>query len=105
MADPRPLVDRIAALSVEPVPGGAVIRVVGLPPRQGWYGAELVPVPRGDDDVLAFQLRALPPDEPTRVSTPRSRQLVVARNVTDQELQGVRRIRVDGLENALVARR
>ncbi|MBM9593040.1 hypothetical protein JM664_00755 [Rhodobacteraceae bacterium MCCB 386] len=105
VSDPRPLVPQVTNLTVERNPGGAIVRATGLPPVQGWHGAALVPVPNAGQGVLAYQFRALPPAGPTRVSTERSRELVVAVFLTDQALAGVREIQVSGATNALAARR
>ena len=103
--DPRPLVPQVARLDVDRHPSGAIIRVAGLPPRQGWYDAQLVRVPDAGADVLAYQLHAWPPSYRTLVSTPRSRELVVAAFVSTDKLAGIREIRVSGELNTLVARR
>ena len=105
VADPRPLVPQVTALRVDRTPGGAIVRATGLPPRQGWWSGALLPVPDDDPAVLSYQFRAVPPAEATRVSTPRSREVVVADFVTDQTLAGVRQIRVAGAANALAVRR
>lgn len=105
--DRRPLVAEITALVIEPMPGGAIVRATGLPPEQGWHTAELILENDGvqQDGVLTYSLRAEPPEAPTRVSTQQSRELVVARFLSDFELANVRQIRVVGARNARVARR
>lgn len=106
--DDRPLIETITALEIERTPGGAIIRAAGVAPVQGWYGAELTPENRDAepvDGVVTFFFRALPPLDPTRVSTPASRELVVATYLTDAALEGVREIRVVAQTNARVARR
>lgn len=60
--DPRPLVDQVIAMAVEPIPGGAILRATGLPPTQGFWDAELVQVEGTeaapiDADVLVFDFR------------------------------------------------
>ena len=104
-ADPRPLVDNVTALHVERTPGGGIVRATGLPGRQGWFGAHLVPAASEDDAVRLYQLRAFPPAGATPVSTEASRELVVATFMTDQELAGIREIRVSGARNTLSSRR
>ena len=106
--DPRPLVAEITQLVIERTPGGAIVRVTGLPPTQGWYGADLVSVtPEGApiDGVLSYSLRAVPPEAPTRVSTRQSRELTAARFISDTILSGVRVIQVTGAQNSRIARR
>jgi hypothetical protein len=90
---------------VDPHPSGAIIRVTGLPPRQGWYDGVLLRVPAGEAGVLSYQLRAYPPLYQTLVSTPRSREIVVATFVSTDKLVGIREIRVSGQLNALSSRR
>jgi len=105
--DERPLVAEITTLVIERMPGGAIVRATGLPPEQGWHTAELVsengeePV----DGVLTYAFRAVPPVTSTRVSTQQSRELTVARFLSDFDLADVRQIRVVGARNARVARR
>jgi hypothetical protein len=106
--DRRPLVAQVTALEVERTPGGAIIRATGLPPVQGWYGAELVNEDRDGqpiDGVLTYSFRAIPPPEPTRVSTVQSRELTVAVFVSDITLAATREIRVTGALNSRAARR
>ena len=105
VVDPRPLVPQVIRLEVESNAEGAIIRVAGLPPRQGWYDAALVRVPTAEPDVLSYQLRAQPASDATLASTPPSREIVVAAFVSDQRLRGIREIRVSGALNALAARR
>ncbi len=106
-ADPRRLVDQVLSLRVEQVPGGAIIRAVGLPNRQGYYDAALLPVGReaAQNGVLNYELRASTPIDRTRVGTQQSRELVVGRFVSTQTLDGVSQIRVSGAGNALIVRR
>lgn len=106
--DRRPLVAQVTALEVERTPGGAIIRATGLPPVQGWYGAELVNEDRDGqpiDGVLTYSFRAIPPPAPTRVSTVQSRELTVAVFVSEITLSATREIRVTGALNSRAARR
>ena len=105
VVDPRPLVPQVTRLVVDPHPSGAIIRATGLPPRQGWYDGALLRVPGTEPGVLGYQLRAYAPHYQTLVSTPASRELVVATFVNSDTLAGVREIRVSGEFNALSARR
>ena len=106
--DPRPLVAEITQLVIERTPGGAIVRVTGLPPTQGWYGADLVALNPDDkpiNGVLSYSLRAEPPETQTRVSTRQSRELTAAVFVSDITLSGVRVIQVTGAQNSRIARR
>lgn len=103
--DPRPLVDAVLTLSVEPMPGGAIVRARGQTPSQGWWQAELVELDLDENGVLAFDFRLLPPVRDTDVNTPQSRQVDVAVFVSDYKLEAVREIVVQGATNARSARR
>ncbi|MEM9341519.1 MAG: hypothetical protein AAGA87_00590 [Pseudomonadota bacterium] len=95
--DPRPLVSQVTSVTIEQTPGGAILRAVGLPPRQGfWEPALLGPDRQGD--ILVFQLRAEMPPTATRVSTQPSRELVVGAFISEQTLAGVREIQVLGAQ-------
>ena len=100
--DPRPLV-AVTALDVAPSAGGAIVEARGLPPEQGWWRADLVPVEDGDPGTLTYELRAVPVPVARRVGPAPSRELVVAAFASDVALAGVRRIRVDGAGGARVA--
>lgn len=105
--DGRSLISQVVALRAEPVPGGAILRATGVPPRQGYFNGELVAIngegPR--NGVLAYEFRIASPGTQTRVGPAQSREVIVGRFVSEQTLQGVRQIRVQGASNALVVRR
>ena len=96
--DPRPLIDQVTALSLDKIPGGAILRATGLPPTQGYWSAELVAVEgRGiAENVLVFDFRVVPPRDPGAPGHPASRELVVATYLTSNELAGIARIVVRG---------
>lgn len=103
--DGRPLVETVLSLSVEPMPGGAIIRARGQTPTQGWWQAELVPLDLDDAGALVYEFRIVPPLGTTAVNTPQSRQVDVAIFVSDIKLSNVREIVVQGATNARSARR
>ncbi|PPB81227.1 hypothetical protein LV82_01273 [Albidovulum inexpectatum] len=105
--DPRVLVARVTGLAVERYSGGAIVRATGLPPTQGWWEAELVPENGGEpvDGVMTYRFVVAPPLGETRVSTPQSREIVVARSISNAKLPRVRQIVVIGAENQLTTRR
>lgn len=103
--DPRPLVDTVLSMAVEPIPGGAVVRARGVTPTQGWWEAELVPQDLDDKGVLVFEFRLLPPAGRTDVNTQQSREIDVASYLSDAKLEAVREIVVQGAKNARSARR
>ncbi len=103
--DPRPLVAAVLSLSVEPMPGGAIVRARGETPTQGWWQAELVPLEIDENGVLVYEFRLLPPTKTADVNTPQSRQVDVAIFVSDYKLEAIREIVVQGAGNARSARR
>ena len=103
---PGTTIDAIADLTLEPVPGGLLIMATGRAATQGAYNARLTPVNEDEvpeDGVLTYQLQA----QYTQITggAPETREVIVARTLTDQELSGTRTIRVEGLQNALERRR
>jgi hypothetical protein len=108
--DPRPLVDQVIAMAVEPIPGGAILRATGLPPTQGFWDAELVPVEGTEeapveDGLLVFDFRIWPPPYVARAGTQPSREVEVATYLTLNDLEGVTRIVVRGARTERVTRR
>lgn len=100
--------EQVTDLTIEQVPGGAIIRATGLAARQGIYSVQLTPENEEEeavDGVLTYRLEGIRPTRPTPVGTRPTREVIAARRVTDQQLRGVRQIRVEGQLNAQVARR
>ncbi|WP_299967106.1 hypothetical protein [uncultured Roseobacter sp.] len=100
-------VGSISNLVIDRVPGGAIIRATGIADRQGVYDVRLTPVNDDEtavDGVLSYRLEARRSQTRTQGPEP-TRQVVVARKVTDQTLAGARTIRVEAERNALQARR
>ena len=94
----------VTELVVERLPGGAVIRVEGMAQRADAYNIRLVRDESAPDDTLAYALQAEFP-RPSRDTIQRQRRVITAVHLSDQDLDGIRRIRVTGLENAREARR
>ncbi|MEP3439880.1 MAG: hypothetical protein ABJN72_00220 [Sulfitobacter sp.] len=97
----------VVQLVVERRDGGAIVRVTGRSDRQGVYDVRLTPMNEDEQPVdgeLTYRLEGLEPTN-TRVGSPASREVTVARSLTDQKLRGVRSIRVEGLRNSRVVRR
>jgi hypothetical protein len=100
--------EQVTNLSIERVPGGAIIRATGLAARQGYYAVQLTPANEDElpvDGVLTYRLEGVRPDSNTAVGTVPTREVIAARRLTDQEMAGVRSIRVEGQLNALVSHR
>lgn len=103
--DPRPLVDTVLSMAVEPIPGGAIVRARGVTPTQGWWNAELVAQDVTEDGVLVYEFRLVPPTGRTDVNTQQSREIDVGIYISDVKLAEVREIVVQGASNARVSRR
>lgn len=100
--DGRLTVAEVTGLEVTRTPGGALVVARGLPPTQGWWDAELMALNDGVpvDGVLTYAFRVAQPPESRRVSTPQSRELTAGVFLSDQSLDGVRRIVVQGTANS-----
>ncbi len=105
--DSRGLVDQIVVMRVERVPGGAIIRATGLPPTQGYWDGSLKPEneEKPVKGTLVYRFVIAPPPGFEQRSTPQSREVVVARYVTNAKLQGVSRIVVQAARNQMSSRR
>jgi hypothetical protein len=107
IADGRLLVAQVTELEIARQPGGAIVRASGLPPTQGWWNTELIADNDGEpvDGVLTYRFVIAKPIGQTRVSTPQSRELTVAKYLSDIKLEEVRQIVVLGAENSRSVRR
>jgi hypothetical protein len=97
--DPRLLVAEVLSLNVDALPTGAIVRAVGLPPRQGYWEADLVLTEVGDRE-LVFEFRVFEPLDPdTRVGPPHAREIHAATSLSRQDLAGIRSIVVVAQQN------
>jgi hypothetical protein len=105
--DGRTLIDQVVSFSVEPAQGGAILRATGLTPTQGFWDGELVAQndERAIDGVLTYAFHVREPAGFEQVNTERSREVVVAKFVSNYRLSGVRSIRVLADRNARTAKR
>ena len=90
-------------LVIERVPGGAVIRASGLTAVQGVYLVQLTPTAEVEtpiNGVPAYRLEGVRPEFNEGVGSTHTRTVAAARALTDQELAGVRSVRVEGARNA-----
>ncbi|QUJ77727.1 hypothetical protein KDD17_07190 [Sulfitobacter albidus] len=100
--------EEVVDLKVERVPGGAIIRATGRAARQGIYSVQLTPANEDElpeNGVLVYRLEGVRPDFNTPVGTQPTREVTAGRRLSDQQLRGVRSIRVEGTQSARVARR
>lgn len=104
-ADPRPLVANVLSMTIEPYPGGAIVRATGLPPTQGYWDAELTALPVAEDGKLVLEFHIFPPVGRAGVVNQQSREITVAYDITDRKLAGISQIVVQGAQNARASRR
>jgi hypothetical protein len=104
-ADGRGLVEAVLDLKVEPIPGGAIVRARGQTPKQGYWQAELVPLPLSEGGAQVYEFRIFPPVGNSDINTPQSRQVDAAIYISDIKLENVREIVVQGATNARASRR
>lgn len=100
-------VTQVTSLNIERATGGFIIRATGLPPRLGYWDADLVADNDGypENGVMSYTFRIAPPPWRTRQSSTAARSVTVATYVSELSLKGATRIRVTGANNSLVARR
>lgn len=94
-------IDQVTELRVDPMPGGAIVTATGIASRQGPFAVRLVPI--GDEareDLRAYSFNVLYPPYRTPVGPARSREVTVATFLTDEDLETVRTIRVQGARTA-----
>jgi hypothetical protein len=105
--DYRGPITQVTQIAVERASGGYLVRAVGLPPRLGYWEAELVP--QNDEEpvngVMTYDFVVAPPPWATRQSRPSAREIHVAHYVSDVTLGNATRIRVNGATNSLTTRR
>ena len=97
----------VTELKVERVADGAIIRASGVAYVQGAFNVKLMPLNNGEpvSGVLTYELLAIQPSAGPRGGPDQSRLVTVAHSLTDQQLAGVRTIKVVAKENARQARR
>lgn len=103
-ADSRLLVSQVTDMKLEKMPGGVIIRAVGLPPTQGYWEAALVARPV-EDGTIIYDFRVFPPITGQIASTTQSREVTVAAFLSNVKLESIRQITVQGATNARTSRR
>lgn len=105
--DRRLVVDQVTALSIERTTAGAIVHATGLPPRLGYWDAELVAENDGvpENGVRTYMFKVATPRWATAASTPYARTIEVAAFIPNAELNGLRAIRVMGVQNSRTASR
>ncbi len=98
--DKRQRVESVLSMAIEPVSSGVIVRAVGRSPDQGWWEAALVAQPLAADGTLVLDFRISPPFDQGNIGTPRSREVTVALHLSNVKLANVRRIVVQGANDA-----
>ena len=100
------LVDQITGLDVEPTPTGAIVRVTGLPTREGAFDVRLLRTNEDGpvDGVMTYTLNAYQPIA-TRRGTERTRTVRAGDFLSNAELAQISTIRVQGVRNIRTTRR
>jgi hypothetical protein len=101
-------VDAITSVVVERTQGGALVRAQGVSRFINTYDVRLTPVDENgvsENGVLEYRLESIVPERPIPGGSERQRTIIAARALTDNDLSGVRIIRVIGAENARETRR
>ena len=101
------LVEQVVDLQISKTATGAIIYATGLPPTQGYWGAELIAMNDAQpvDGVITYRFEAIEPVGFERVVNQRSREVLAASNLSNADLEGVTAIRVISATNALIKRR
>lgn len=97
-------VDQITDLRVERIAGGALIHARGIAPRADAHNIRLTADPDAPAGTLAYRLEAEYAASGPDI-LPRARQVIAAQFLTDQQLDGIRVIRVSSQTNARESRR
>jgi hypothetical protein len=101
LPDPVPLAVREA--HVEPALHGVILRVSGLAPAQGYFGATLLRSRvAAEPGILAYEFVALPPDVAEIIGPPATRELRAGLFFSYGELRGVRGFRVSGSDSSQI---
>ena len=106
--NPTSPITQIVDLRVERVPGGAIIRARGIDSFANSFEAGLLPSnvdERPENGVLVYSFRRRVPEGTLPGGAEATREITVARFVSDQTLLGVRSIRVEAASNARAVRR
>ncbi|WP_425093361.1 hypothetical protein [Tropicimonas sp. S265A] len=97
----RDLVSTVTSTRRDRVPGGVIITATGLPPSQGWWAAELVSIDAETDSrTMSYEFRIAEPQFAQPPGTNRSREVVVGLFLSDQRLEGISQVVIQGAQNS-----
>ena len=100
---PEPVPVAMRSATAERALYGAIVRVEGEAPTQGYWGAALAPIGDGAPDaagVVSFRFVAIAPAAAEAVGPARTRQLSAAIFVPNLALKQTRAVRIAGLNTA-----
>lgn len=100
-------IDTVTEVDIERVPGGVIIKARGVSATQGVYEARLTPANEDEtpeDGVLIYRLEARNDESRNAQGASKTREVVVGRKRTEQELAGATRVRIESATNAVEAR-
>ncbi len=104
--DQRLLVSQVVEMQVLRASGGVIIRAKGLPPRLGYWDAELVSdnLETPEKGVLTYEFRISEPAYHTDAGRAKQREVFVGHFVSDAKLRNVTSIKVMGSANSRTSR-
>lgn len=91
--DPRPLVEEITSLAIEPTTSGAILTATAATAATGYWQPGLVFVERSDGAAV-FEFRAAPPAPGTVAGPASTRSIVAAAALGRDDLENLRSVTV-----------
>ncbi|AKO96916.1 MAG: hypothetical protein RID15_04490 [Marinovum algicola] len=99
------LVEQVTELHIRQVAGGAVVEVSGVLTSIEGYDVRLVALEEAEAGSLSYEFRAVQPRYGEGVGNAHARAVTAAIRLTEQELAGIRTIRVVARDNIRSASR
>lgn len=96
-------IDKVSSVEVHRVPEGRMVMAVGVSSVHGTSDVRLVAANNGqvDGGVLTLNMMGIPPIEPVIGGSDVTREVTTAVILTEQQMSGVRTIRVKALTNTI----
>lgn len=100
-------VQQVTALRIEKTTAGVIVYATGVPPRVGYWDAELIAENNGDpvNGVISYVFRIAEPRWNQPSGAPYARTVHVAQFISNAKLRDVSSVRVTGETNSMTARR
>jgi hypothetical protein len=93
---PPPVAVTMRRVAVEPALHGVILRVDGLAPAQGYWGAALMSARSPEPGVLAYDFVARPPETVEVIGPVQTREVQAGLFLPNRHLTRVRALRVSG---------